>query len=666
MDCGMKVEDYQLSSASAFVDAASDTGDSWPWGERDFCSNSAPAAVRESFAEGDFAAGWKAWKRHLLSRRRPLALARLVNAPETMLDWGRKAVRKSARHGQLSMLLGSQPTKRASDRKSLAAAAQEWFEGRVVDGGSRGLMPSAHHILSNGHTSVAHCSNGAASVSTAESQVAAILESLTWLHLLAGRVDLFDGELWWRVWRELKQTMLMTTPAIESDPLGHQLAAGELPLSLAYMFPELAGGEELRRSAAAALSHGLAELLDGEGLPQCRHLDVFPALVACWTRCRLLAEHLGGSCWTAEAERQFPLALREVVRLSRPNGSTVFECDADLTHVNGEKITRPGDLHRAHECLAVADGLVTDKPTRRLLRAAVRGSHRKNGRRLEPPRFPASAVHSEWAEIAVLRPDWSSRAERLTVAYGDRAVRLELAVGADLLLSGRWDLELRTDRASIEPAGTWRETCWVSDQDCDYLELEMAFTGGLRVQRQMLLARKDQFLFLADALLGERPQELSYCGHLPLSSRLTTSAAADTREVLLEARKARALILPLALPEWRADPRGGTLEMVSGVLQLRQTVFGRRLFAPLWIDLAPRRANESFTWRQLTVAEQRQNQPRDVAAGYRVQFGRRQWVIYRSLTPPANRTLLGTNLSSEFFLGRFKRDGETKTILEVE
>ena len=280
--------------------------------------------------------------------------------------------------------------------------------------------------------------------------------------------------------------------------------------------------------------------------------------------------------------------------------------------------------------------------------------------------MPPSAVHSEWAEIAVLRPNWSSQAERLTVAYGDRAVRLELSVGADLLMSGRWDLELRADRAPLEPEGAWRETCWVSDQDCDYLELEMAFSGGLRVQRQMLVARKDQFLFLADALLGERPQELSYCGRLPLSNRLTTSAAADTREVLLEARKARALILPLALPEWRADPRGGTLEIVSGTLQLRQTVFGSRLFAPLWIDLAPRRANEAFTWRQLTIAEQRQNQPRDVAAGYRIQFGRRQWLIYRSLTPPANRTLLGTNLSSEFFLGRFKRDGETKTILEVE
>ena len=32
----------------------------------------------------------------------------------------------------------------------------------------------------------------------------------------------------------------------------------------------------------------------------------------------------------------------------------------------------------------------------------------------------------------------------------------------------------------------------------------------------------------------------------------------------------------------------------------------------------------------------------------------------------ARNTQIGQNLSNEFFLGRFKRDGETKTILEVE
>jgi hypothetical protein len=254
----------------------------------------------------------------------------------------------------------------------------------------------------------------------------------------------------------------------------------------------------------------------------------------------------------------------------------------------------------------------------------------------------------------------------LTVAYADGVTRLELAVGPEVLLSGQWDLELHADGAPIVPVSGWRAICWVSDQDCDYLELEMGFSSGLRVQRQMLLAREDKFLFLADAVLGGAERELTYRGRLPLSNRLSASAAADTRELLLDAGEAKALILPLALPEWRADRRGGGFDVVDGALELRRTATGCRLFAPLWIDLSRRRAREALTWRQLTVAEQRRNLPSELAVGYRVQFGRRQWLIYRSLAPAANRTVLGQNLSSEFFLGRFNRSGETKTTVEVE
>ncbi len=60
------------------------------------------------------------------------------------------------------------------------------------------------------------------------------------------------------------------------------------------------------------------------------------------------------------------------------------------------------------------------------------------------------------------------------------------------------------------------------------------------------------------------------------------------------------------------------------------------------------------------------NLSRNVAAGYRVQFAKRQWLVYRSLTRPTNRTVLGQNLSSDFLHARFDRSGETQAILEVE
>ena len=315
--------------------------------------------------------------------------------------------------------------------------------------------------------------------------------------------------------------------------------------------------------------------------------------------------------------------------------------------------------------------MIADKPIRRLIlgtldRRGQRGAGKRTGGSGKHRKWPAPAVHSEWAEIAVLRPDWSPRAARLAVAYGSQAVRLELALGGDLLLAGDWEIDIRTDGAAAVPTGEWREVCWVSDNDCDYLELEIELTHSLRIERQMLLARQDRFLLLADAVLGAQPRELTYRSRLPLAARLTTSAAADTRELLLEGRKARGLVFPLALPEWRGSGRYGSLEVEKGALELRQAMQGRSLFAPLWIDLSRGRADKPFTWRQLTVAEQRQNQPRDVAAGYRIQFGRRQWLVYRSLSERGNRTVLGQNLSTDFFLGRFGRDGETESILEIE
>ena len=81
------------------------------------------------------------------------------------------------------------------------------------------------------------------------------------------------------------------------------------------------------------------------------------------------------------------------------------------------------------------------------------------------------------------------------------------------------------------------------------------------------------------------------------------------------------------------------------------------MLAPLFFDLRARRMTRPLTWRQLTVAESLKTQPPEVAVGYRVMVGKEQWLIYRSLGSPANRTLLGHNLATEMLVARFGRDG---------
>jgi hypothetical protein len=202
----------------------------------------------------------------------------------------------------------------------------------------------------------------------------------------------------------------------------------------------------------------------------------------------------------------------------------------------------------------------------------------------------------------------------------------------------------------------------------DYLELEMEFTDGWRVQRQILLAREDAFLFVADAVLGsgESDHQIDYVSRWPLPDSVRFETAEETREGLLWGKKRLGLVLPLALPEWRADQPGGSFAVQGQQLCLEQSAVGMNLFAPLFVDLDPRRMRKSLTWRQLTVGEQLEIVPSEVAVGYRVHVGPDQWLFYRSLASAANRTVLGANVTSEFFLGRFERDGEAVSMLEIE
>jgi hypothetical protein len=201
--------------------------------------------------------------------------------------------------------------------------------------------------------------------------------------------------------------------------------------------------------------------------------------------------------------------------------------------------------------------------------------------------------------------------------------------------------------------------------DVDYLELELPLTAGWRIQRQMVLARKDEFLFVADAVLGPSVGTIDYRCTAPLASGVTFAGEAETREGTLGRARQLAVVLPLALPEWRSDRHPGSLEATPGGITLTMKSEGRAMLAPLFFDLSQRRFRKPRTWRRLTVAERLVIQPSDVAVGYRVQVGAEQWLFYRSLAPSANRTVLGQNYANEFIAGRFTAKGIAEELVSI-
>jgi hypothetical protein len=420
----------------------------------------------------------------------------------------------------------------------------------------------------------------------------------------------------------------------------------ELALSLAATLPEYLPCRRLARAARRALTAPPEQLVDLDGQFPPGGAVLLAPLAASWTRCRRLSRQVGVR-WREPDERLYEAVVLGAARLLRPDGGVAL----------GPALEQPADTRWWKEALGELR-----RPARRALAAAL-------GARKRPGRFGkkrvAPAVHSQPASLATLRCSWSCDSARLTIDYSQPTLRSEFCCAAEVLWSGEWQLELRCDGRPLELAGPWTPLTWTSTDRADCFELQAAVEGGARVQRQMLLAREEGFLLMADALVDALPGRLECRSRLPLAPGVRFVPAEETSEGRLVGRRAGALVLPLGLAEWRSDVARGRLAASAGELELTQVGSGSCLLSALWFDLDPRRRDRELTWRRLSVAEDRQNVADEVAVGYRVQVGRRQWLVYRSLARPAARTVLGQNLYTDMLAARFHRSGKITRLVDL-
>jgi hypothetical protein len=564
-------------------------------------------------------APWDVWANKLALRKKPLPLNRLLpDAGESPLIW---SIGDDTPAATVQILEWLFRLRRRRDRRESPSdwsiVAEEWLE----------------------------------SLETRPVRVDVALEAIAWSHGLSRLAIRLPASIW--------AALVARLVNLAAESVGHeslddasgqqllqsQLISGELPMTLAYVFPKVECCRQLAVPGQAAIAEGLLASLDGEGVPHARLLANWRRLLACWTRCFHLQRQLRGRSMPAEARLQFEWLVRQSLRFRRADGTLILSGDqAPLDRHSGliKSALAVGGDSVDHEILAVQRGQIRPAQT--------------------TFEFPLSGEHSEWAELSLLRGNWSSDSAYLGLRYPAATFDSEFARGARRIWMGPLLPDLRADGTGLEVIGQWEELCWSSDEDVDYLELEVELSQGWRLQRQFLLARQDHFLFLADVVLGPRHRQLDYRLELPLDPRLSLRRDDQMSEVLLEDDRPLAWVLPLALAEWRSDSRFGRFD--GRVLYQSASAAG--LYAPLFIDFSPKRLGKPRTWRQLTVAEDLRLIPRDVAAAYRVQVGSKQWVIYRSLEITGNRTFLGQNLTSEFLVGRFDSDGDLDTLIEIE
>ena len=359
-----------------------------------------------------------------------------------------------------------------------------------------------------------------------------------------------------------------------------------------------------------------------------------------------------------DARLLFEWAVREVIRGSRRDGGRLFA----EPHAK--------QLRDTQSLVGAGLAITCDAED-----VAAAGTLLKAKSRLKPSReTPEESEYSEWAALAVMRSGWRPKDPLMGVGFGE-GVAVDLFAAGARMLHGPWDAHVRVD-GKRRQRGRWcsARSAGTATKTATTWELESPLNDGWSLQRQLLFARKDAFVYLADAVVADggdpdpgRPPRIEYQASIPVGEAgVVWKSAAQTREGELEGARGSCLVLPLQQPEWRSEHCDATLSVENGCLTWSHAALGTSLYVPIWINLDQRRGGQPHTWRRLTVARELEICPPSEACGYRVQHGAKQWLFYRSLAGVAVRSVLGQNVLVDFSAARFRNDGSVSQMIEIE
>ncbi len=531
---------------------------------------------------------------------------------------------------------------------------------------ARQVERRADHVQQMGfiETAIAECLEEAEAASDRERWLAC--EAATWALAWMARTRRAGGSA---------GALLERLVKLAREACGRLAASDTLParfvLALARLFGDVEACRRLEHDAATAVAEEIARLVSAEGTVGLAGSAAVVERVVRWSAVREVAESTGPLPWDAATETQFAAAVATSLRLLGDDGRLLLG---------------PGRMPPAFsDPLLVAAAAARRGRLRRTATAVQGGGGRRRGTRSSRGRgglLPRD-LHDADAAVAVLRSGWQSGAVRVLVEYRDAVPHLEIAVADRLVVAGPWAWQASLDGRPLEAEGPWKLSCYESDGKASFLEIAapvadpLQSVEGWQLERQIVLLPQDGIVLLADAITHRptraggdvKPQPpagaLRLGSLLPLAPSLEGKQSADTREILVHDTKPRFTALPLALPEWTAGGRGRFTATEAG-LALEHDAAGSRCYCPLWLDFDAARHPRPLTWRQLSVADTRQNLPPQQAVAYRVQAGIDQWLLYRALDEPRNRSVLGCNLSCEFLLGRIGKKGIVKRLLEIE
>ena len=483
---------------------------------------------------------------------------------------------------------------------------------------------------------------------------------------------LLEAATWVVAWRQgskhagstasLEATLLAQADEAEARLREGDTGGGAFVLAASRLLQARTGKQRSLAEAGVwtACEAEIMRLVTSSGVVSLDDSAAVVSRVARWTHIRETAAAAAKGAkakqaFARKAEQRWKKAIAAALRLLGPGGKPVPTSDtARLPAVFGDAIVQAAASHGGKAVRKAAS----------LLRLPSQKRPKRDDGAVD------LNLDDRQAAVTVLRSSWQGRPVRVLLDYRSEQPHLEVAAGSRMLLHGPWQWQVHSGRERLSAEGPWTVSHHEEDDDVTLLVIAATLTGGLRLERHLLLGRADRVMLLADAVVDaggdQAPTGLSYRGSLPVAAGCDVTAAAETRELTINDTKPQAMLMPLALPEWNCGHTEHTWGWQAGsrAIHLEQRSPVRRLFAPVWVDLAARRFRTQVTWRQLTVADTRVILRPEQAAGFRIQAALTQWLLYRSLDEPRNRTFLGCNLSSFFRLGKLGDDGLVSQMAE--
>ena len=449
----------------------------------------------------------------------------------------------------------------------------------------------------------------------------------------------------------------VVTSVTPTTTLQRILITCEIPLLVFGLQVGNLQSESNRQSIVDKLAAICSEDFDGEGMLASADLCELAEVLASMAR---MIQFVGmltpGTSLPQCILDQFRWGVRQLLVICTSDGRPI---GGKSSRLNDKFVTLllklggdPSDVRLAHHL-----GFLSDSASGFITELALKAKR------------PKASFHSEWAQVAILRSGWGRKRRELAVCVSGTQVEIALQSCGNRILEGRIEFTLDVAGDSLDPTGSWVETCWQSDSDADFLEMELAVNDCWRIQRQFCVSRRSGAVLIADVVLGTANSDVRHTLKVGTALDATFKAGNDGRELFVDAGNLHGLVLPVGLSEWPSDRSGSIRGNLTCTNELELITSGNQLsalYCPLFFALTPKAAEKQYTWRQLVVANKLMQEAQDQASASRIQVGGRQWLLYRSLTEQANRTFMGQNYASEFVFGEFLLDGKLKPYVEIE